>query len=134
MLHNKQRRGATLVEFAVVVPIFLLFVMGLVEIGRAFMSSHLLTNAARVGCRQGILEGQTTATISATVDSLLTSQGITGTTVTVYVNGVVADASTANPNDNLTVTVAAPVSSLTWVPVNRFLTGSITGQYTLRRE
>src|SRR5580692_4696098 len=100
MLHKKQRRGATLVEFAVVVPIFLLFVMGLVEIGRAFMSSHLLTNAARVGC----------------------SQGITGTTVTTYVNGVVADASTANPNDNFTVTVSAKVSSLTWVPVNRFLT------------
>lgn len=106
MSPKRKRRGATLVEFAIVISIFFVFVLGLVEIGRAFMASHLLTNAARAGCRQGIVEGQTTANITATVNSLLSSQGISGTTVTVQVNGAVADASTANANDNLTVTVS----------------------------
>ena len=123
-----------MVEFAVVISVFMLFVLGLVEVGRAFMVSHLLTNAARVGCRQGILESQSTTTITAAVNALLSSEGIQGATTTVQVNGVVADATTAKANDDITVVVAAPVTSVTWVPVNRFLTGSITGQYTLRRE
>ena len=121
-------------EFAIVISVFMFFVLGLVEVGRAFMVSHLLTNAARVGCRQGILESQSTTTITAAVNALLSSEGIQGATTTVQVNGAVADASTAKANDDITVVVSAPVTSVTWVPVNRYLTGSLTGQYTLRRE
>jgi Flp pilus assembly protein TadG len=130
----QKRSGTTTVEFAVVISVFLVFVFGLVEVGRGFMASHLLTNAARVGCRQGILESQTTATITTAVNSLLATQAIQGATTTVQVNGVVADASTANANDDITVIVSAPVSSLTWVPVTNYLNGNISGQYTLRRE
>jgi Flp pilus assembly protein TadG len=131
---DKKRAGTTLVEFAVVIPIFLLFVFGLIEVGRAFMVTHVLTNAARAGCRQGILESSATSDVNATVSSLLTAQGIKGATTTVTVNGVVADVSTAKPSDDITVKVSAPVSSITWVPVNKWLQGSITGQYTLKRE
>src|SRR5438477_7541173 len=106
---RKRRKGGTLVEFAVVIPIFLVFVLGLIEVGRAFMASHVLTNAARVGCRQGVLTSQSTTTITSTVSTFLQNQGITGTTITVKVNGVVADASSASSNDDITVTVSAPV-------------------------
>jgi Flp pilus assembly protein TadG len=128
------RLGTTTVEFAVVISVFLLFVMGLVEIGRGFMASHLLTNAARVGCRQGILQSQSTATITTAVNTVLSSQGVEGAITTVQVNGAVADASTAKSNDDITVIVSAPVASLTWVPVSKYLQGNISGQYTLRRE
>jgi Flp pilus assembly protein TadG len=131
---SAKRLGTTLVEFAIVISVFLLFIFGLIEIGRAFMVSHILTNAARAGCRQGILESSATSDIDATVSSLLSTQGIQGATTTVKVNGAVVDASTANANDDITVSVSAPVSSITWVPVNQWLKGSITGQYTLKRE
>jgi Flp pilus assembly protein TadG len=134
MVKSLPRRGTTTVEFALVIPVFFLFVLGLVEVGRGFMACHLLTHAARVGCRQGILQSQTTATITTAVTDKLTSQGITGATTTVQVNGVVADASTANSNDDITVIVSVPVADITWVPVSRFLQGNITGQYTLRKE
>jgi Flp pilus assembly protein TadG len=134
MVKRTPRSGTTTVEFAVVIPVFFVFVLGLVEVGRGFMASHLLTNAARAGCRQGILQSQSTSTITTAVNALLSRQGIQGATTTVQVNGVVADASTAKSNDDITVIVSAPVSSLTWVPVMHYLQGNITGQYTLRRE
>jgi Flp pilus assembly protein TadG len=108
--------------------------MGLVEVGRGFMVTHLLTNAARVGCRQGVLQNQSTATITTAVNAVLSSQGINTGSTTVQVNGAVADASTAKSNDDITVIVSAPVATLTWVPVSRYLQGNISGQYTLRKE
>ncbi len=129
-----RRQGAAVVELAVVIPVFFLFVFGLIEIARGMMTTHLLANAARAGCRQGILQNKSTSNITSTVDSLLSAQGIRGASTTVKVNGAVADASTAKSNDDITVVVSVPVANITWVPVSRFLTGNITGQYTLRRE
>lgn len=129
-----KRPGTTVVEFAVVISAFMVLVLGMVEFGRGFMVIHLLTNAARAGCRQGVLEGQSTATITTAVNARLTGAGIQGATTSVQVNGVVADASTALANDDITVVVSVPVASVTWLPVDRFLTGNLTGQYTLRRE
>ena len=51
------RRGTTAIEFALLGPIFFLLVLAIVEFGRTFMVMELLANAARIGCRQGILEG-----------------------------------------------------------------------------
>ena len=56
----RNRRGATLVEFAVVAPVMLLLVLALFEFGRLMMVEQIITNAAREGARRGILE-QTTA-------------------------------------------------------------------------
>ena len=45
------QRGAAYVEFAMVLPFFLVFVMGIVEFGRGFNIYHTLTNACREGAR-----------------------------------------------------------------------------------
>jgi TadE-like protein len=45
------RRGAVAVEFAVVAPILLAIVLGMVELGRAFEAQNLLEVAAREGAR-----------------------------------------------------------------------------------
>ena len=52
----KARRGATIVEFALVAPLLFLVVIGMVEFGRMVMVQQILTNASREGARQGILE------------------------------------------------------------------------------
>jgi hypothetical protein len=93
-----------------------------------------LTNAARQGCRTGIVEGTTTSQITTAVTSLLQSQGISSDTVTVHVNDGSADASTAQAGDEITVVVKVPASKVTWLPSLLFLNGNLTGQYTLRRE
>src|SRR3954468_3734039 len=60
----KRRRGRTrgqsLVEFAVVLPIFLLGVCGLFDLGRAVFAYTSLTNAAREGARLAIVNQDAT--------------------------------------------------------------------------
>ena len=45
-------RGQGLVEFALVVPIFLILLFGMVEFGRAWMTKNILTGAAREAVRR----------------------------------------------------------------------------------
>jgi Flp pilus assembly protein TadG len=128
------RRGAHAVEFAVVGVVMFVFILALVELGRGFMVQHLLTNAARQGCRVGIIPGKANSDIIATINSTLSSQGIRGDTATVQVNDNTADVATANSGDEVTVAISVPVASVTWLPGSGFLSGSISSKYTLRRE
>lgn len=51
----RARRGATVVEFAVVAPVMLLFVFGMIEFGRLMMVRQAMTNAAREAGREASL-------------------------------------------------------------------------------
>src|SRR5690606_32800631 len=53
-LFRRNRRGASAVEFALVAPIFVLFVFGMVEYGRMVMVQQVLTNASREGARRAV--------------------------------------------------------------------------------
>ena len=128
------RPGTTAVELALVAPAFFLIVLGIIEVGRGFMTAHLLTNAARVGCRVGVIEGRTNTDVKSAVNNLLASQRITGDSVTIDVNGPAGDVAKAQPGDQITVVVSISASQVTWLPLPRFLTGTISGQYALRRE
>lgn len=54
-MHNKHlleyRNGQSLVEFAIVVPLLVLVIVGIFELGRAFFAYIAITNAAREGVR-----------------------------------------------------------------------------------
>jgi Flp pilus assembly protein TadG len=129
-----KRSGANTVEFALIATAFFTFVLGLTEVGRGIMITHLLTNAARVGCRTGIIENTTTAQIQTAVTNSLSTQGISGQSTSVQVNDNSADASTAQPGDEITVTVTVPASKVTWLPGGQYLKGNLSGHFTLRRE
>jgi Flp pilus assembly protein TadG len=133
--HSKQtRRGASAVEFAFVAPVMFIMILGMIELARGLMVIHMMTNAARAGCRVGILEGKSNSDVNAAVASVLTPIGIRSDVVTVDVNDNASDVANGNPGDEVTVIVSVPVSSISWVPYARYLNGSISGQYTLRRE
>ena len=52
-------RGAAVVEFAVVLPLLMLILFGILEYGYIFFVQQTLTNAAREGCRISILQSTT---------------------------------------------------------------------------
>jgi Flp pilus assembly protein TadG len=131
---SRGRSGATAVEFSFIAPALFIVVFGMIELGRGIMVVHLLTNAARHGCRVGVLSGKGNSDIQTAVDSTLSPIGISRDTITVQVNDGTADASTAKSGDELTVKVSVPVASVTWLPGGTHLSGNLTGQYTLRRE
>ena len=72
-LMNRQhnRRGAAIVEMALVLPIFFGVVLGIVEFGRAMMVSQMVTNAAREGTRLAIIDGSTNTTVETWVEEFL---------------------------------------------------------------
>jgi Flp pilus assembly protein TadG len=129
-----RRRGALTVELAVVAPIVFFIVLGIIDVGRCLMVTHLLNNAAQAGCRAGIVEGQSSSDIKKAVVSALTNTGVSGETATVEVNDGSTDASSAGPGDEITVIARVPVSSICWVPVTRFPGLTLQGQFTMRRE
>ena len=62
--HGGSRRGQTLVEFALILPIFLLLLVGIFDFGRAIYAYNTVSNAAREGGRLAITD-QTLADIQA---------------------------------------------------------------------
>ena len=135
LVRRGPRRGATAVEFALIAWLaFFPILFGIIELGRGLMVTELLNDAARIGCRAGVVEGKTTSDIQTAVNNFLPTVGINTDTVTVQVNDGSADASTALAGDELTVIVTTPVSKVTWLPGGKFLSGNLTGQFTLRRE
>jgi Flp pilus assembly protein TadG len=64
---GKAHRGQTLVEFALILPVFLLVLMGILDLGRAVYYSSTLNNAAREAARQAIVD-QTCANVITTAE------------------------------------------------------------------
>lgn len=56
---REKSKGQSLVEFAIVLPVFLWLVMGIADFGRGIASYALVANCAREGARAGIFSGTT---------------------------------------------------------------------------
>ncbi len=67
----KEKRGQALVELALVLPLLILLIIGMMEFGRVFHSYLLITNAAREGARLGVIEPTNTGAITGTVTTQL---------------------------------------------------------------
>jgi len=80
------RRATTMVEMAVVLSAFLLFVFAIFEYGRFIMLRDLLDNAAREGARQAVANTNVLASsdIQTTVTNYLAGQPINVTSFSIY--------------------------------------------------
>ena len=76
-------RGAAAVEFALLLPLLLLIVFGLIDFGRALDAQITLTQAAREGARLDALGSYTTSQICTRVVTAATSLTLTCSNVTV---------------------------------------------------
>ncbi len=61
---GRRQRGQGLTEFALVIPIFLLMVVALFDLGRAVFAYNTLTNAAREGARIAIVNQYTPSIVA----------------------------------------------------------------------
>ncbi len=64
LLQRRPRRGQSLVEFALVLPIFFLLLFGVLDLGRGVLAFNSVSNAAREGVRTAIVD-QTVSAIKA---------------------------------------------------------------------
>jgi len=116
-----------LVEFALVLPLLLLMLVGIADLGRAFTTYIAITNAAREGCRVAVLEGSTDGDITGRVGNYMQMVGISNYQLTV------THATQADPTE--TVVVQVPYSEVSLLggyfgPTNF----NIAGRASMRKE
>ena len=124
------KRGQNLVEFALVVPMLLLLVIGIAEFGRAWMTQNILTGAAREAVRLLAVPasgGGGATAANARAVTVLASAGITAD------NLVVADAASFEPV-SVTITYNFPVALAGFIPGLDNATIPLSSTTTMRRE
>lgn len=72
----RHRTGAELIEFALVLPMLLLVIVGIFDFGFLFRDFGVITNAAREGARIGVLAGYSTSDVQARANSYMTAAGL----------------------------------------------------------
>jgi len=126
----RSARGAELVEFALILPVLLLVVAGIIDFGFLFQRYESLTNAAREGARVGVLPGYAAADVTARVDAFASAAGLPETPTTTVAT-VVVDPGGGRPTYNtISVTVQHPYTFFMLGPVAGLL-GSSFGTVTL---
>ena len=136
-LHRRfqPRCGTATVEFAVVAPLVVGLLVGLLEVGQIVKVNQIVSNAAREGARSAstpitatgvnTYAVNTYANVQTTVANYLTNAGITNQSgLTVTVSDVTQDnsgpqfnPSTANWLDQLQITVTLPYSNVQLAPL-----------------
>ena len=82
---SNRRAGQAVVEFALILPVFLLMLFGAIEFGRAYYTVHLLTNAAREGARTGALPDKVESDVQGAVNDFLNGAALSGSWTTTAV-------------------------------------------------
>lgn len=140
---SRGRRGAATVEMALVLPIFFLVLVGIVEVGRAFMIAQLLTSAAREGCRLAVMTGSTNSEVTQTVKDVVqstTSIAPADVQVTITIQEASGNPDTgdqvavARKRDLCEVKAKVAYNKINLLPI-KFLVGTtLTGQSAMRHE
>jgi Flp pilus assembly protein TadG len=137
---RKNRRGAAAVEFAVVAPLFFLFVFGIIEFGRMVMVQQVLTNASREGARLAVLDGSETGEVEGVIDDYLVGAGIDNSIrdIEIDVTGADGESKTLDSSgygDAVSVAVSVPFDQVSWLPTPLFLEGvEMRAATVMRRE
>ena len=138
---HQGRRGAVTVEMALVLPIFTMLVFGIIEFGRGFMVMQLVTNAAREGCRRGIIDGSTNSDVTSYSQTFMqTSANVApaNTTVTITVTPAAGNSgttlATCTSRDLVNVKVDIPFSAVQLITAKYLAGKTLTCQASMRHE
>ncbi len=123
---HKPRRAAVAVEFAVILPLLLTILFGIIEFGYVFMVRQSLQHAAREGCRMASLQTSQPpyTNVLARVNEIMAAASVPITPPTV----------TQGPCEE-TVVVSVPYDSVSLFGTFLGFGGyNLTGQCTMRKE
>ena len=124
-------RGQSMVEFALVLPLFFLLIFGLIDGGRVVYINNAVAEAAREGARGGSVQARSVNAggrqqiVNYTIDRMNAVPN-PSVTVTCERNGVTR--SDCRANDILVITVESPVTIVT--PILGNILGPITARST----
>lgn len=116
-MRERSERGAVAVEFAILLPLLVMIVLGIMEFGRAYNAQISLTNAAREGVRvMAVSNNQASARTAAKNAAVSLSPGLADANITF-------STASCTTNAQMTVTVSYSLSTLTGVAGPFAMTG-----------
>jgi len=121
----KSQKGQSLVEFALVLPVFVVILFGIMEFGRLWEISNILTSAAREGVRVAAVSEPDVEKAKTAAQAVLSAGYITNATITV---------SGPNSDSDVSVTIALVYKPLTGSIIPGFGSFSLSRSTTMRWE
>jgi Flp pilus assembly protein TadG len=136
-LRIRDERGQATVEFALILPVLLLLVLGIIEFGKAWNLAQIATDAVREGTRRCVLADNTVYTsawVDTDIKNRMAQAGVPTTAPTIEFSspGAAAGAECENSDQPVTVTLSLPYSWMFLGPALSPIT--IKSSFTMRNE
>jgi Flp pilus assembly protein TadG len=128
---RNDERGAALVEFAIVLPLLVMFLMGIVQFSLTYHRQQALHAAAREGGRVAALPTATQSDITAAVDGALDGTSLDGERVITITPNLTQP---CLDNQGATVTVVVQSASGIDIPLWASTSVDLTGKAAFRCE
>ena len=121
---QRKERGASLVEFAILAPLLIMLLFGIIEFAWVFSQNLDVRHGAREGARLAATDDLPTGTEAAAICSRMDIANDPSTTVTISRTGT-------NIGDDITVSIDSPANTMTgimdWaIPSSLHLISTIT--------
>ena len=130
-----RERGSAMVETAITIPLLLMMMVGIFEVGRAYETWQVLTNAAREGARMAVTPSSTEEITTALIRQYMADgQLVNSATATVVVDKTSTIDAGGTPVSASLVTVDYPFEFIMLQPVVRLVAPGATvgGPLTMR--
>lgn len=121
---RRRVRGTATVECAIALPLLVLILMGVMEVGRLVEVHQVIAAAGAVGGRQASLGTQSNAQVRQAVLDYLATAGIATPNATVTVNDLTTpgvDAAHAAQMDVMEIFVSVPAKDVSWLASSFFV-------------
>ena len=122
------RSGAAVVEFAIVAPVFFVFIIAAFEFGRLNVVRHTADNAAYEAARHAMVPGATAQEAIDRASSLMNTVGARDVSVSINPSVLGPDV------DTVRVTVDVPMATNGWIVPKFSSATSMRGMSTMRTE
>jgi Flp pilus assembly protein TadG len=130
-----RRRAAALVEFAVVLPLLLTVLFGIIEFGQLFKVRLSAQQAAREACRIAVLQStakpysDSGGPVMQKISQIMTAAG-----VSTYSAGMVNIVEDSSGDPSVSVTITVPYDDVKLTGFLHVITSDITGSCSMRKE
>jgi len=125
---DTRQNGAAMVELAIILPILIVLVFGIIQFGIAFNRVQGLHAAAREGARTASIPTNTAADVQARIDESLAAMNFVANPAAISPGGGCA----GNRGNPITVTVTAPYTVA--IPLLPNVNVTLTGEGVFRCE
>ena len=137
-MRRARRRAAAATELALVLPVFILLLVGILEFGRAVMVQQILVNGARETARRAILPGAVHSEVMTAANTYYTNASIPSTGRSIVLRGPNSTALTSfssiRSGDAITSEVSIPYNNVSLGLGMWLKNKSMTARVTMRKE